>query len=198
MSGPPAQPVFYYDLGSPRCYIAAERVISDLPVVPEWEPVQGPAVVADGNRTAIARLEAEPDWDRSPIECVAAELELQPLRWPRQMPPDTRDAMLAATYAKRVGRVVVFSLAAFRQAFAGGRDLGDPDTVLIAAAASEMHPTALLKGMRLRSVADALSRANERALSAGVRSLPAIQVGGLVLEGDGLVERAALALGAAR
>jgi 2-hydroxychromene-2-carboxylate isomerase len=184
MSGPPAQPVFYYDLGSPRCYLAAERVISDLPVVPEWEPVLGPAVVADGDRTAIERL--------------AAELELQPLRWPRQMPPDTRDAMLAATYAKRVGRVVVFSLAAFRQAYAGGRDLGDPDTVLIAAAASEMHPTALLKGMRLRSVADALSRANERALSAGVRSLPAIQVGGLVLEGDVLVERAALALGAAQ
>ncbi len=54
--------------------------------------------------------------------------------------------MLAATYAKRIGRAVAFSLAAFRQAFAGGRDLADQDTILIAGAACEMHPTALLKG----------------------------------------------------
>ena len=66
--------------------------------------------------------------------------------------------MLAATYAKRVGRAVAFSLAAFRQAFAGGRDLGDENTVLIAAAACEMHPTALLKGIGLRSVREALRR----------------------------------------
>ena len=48
--------------------------------------------------------------------------------------------MLVATYAKQIGRAVAFSLAAFRQAFAGGRDLGERDNVLIAAAACEMHP----------------------------------------------------------
>ena len=67
--------------------------------------------------------------------------------------------MLAATYAKQIGRAVAFSLAAFRQAFAGGRDLGDQDTVLIAAAACEMHPAAVLKGIRLRSVSAALDQA---------------------------------------
>ena len=71
--------------------------------------------------------------------------------------------MLAATYAKHVGRAVAFSLAAFRQAFAGGRDLGDHDTVLIAAAACEMHPTAVLKGVGLRSVAAGLASAAKRA-----------------------------------
>ena len=35
----PAQPVFYYDLGSPQCYIVGETIMSTLPVVPEWEPV---------------------------------------------------------------------------------------------------------------------------------------------------------------
>ncbi len=63
---------------------------------------------------------------------AAVELGLQPLRWPANWPPDTAIAMLAATYAKQIGRAVAFSLAAFRQAFAGGRDLGDEDTVLIA------------------------------------------------------------------
>ncbi len=174
------QPIFYYDLGSPTCYVVSEQIMAALPVVPEWEPVLGAP---------------EPDADRATIEAVADSLGLQPLRWPVAWPPDTRTAMLAATYAKRVGRAVAFSLAAFRQEFAGGRDLGDEDTVLIAAAACEMHPTALLKGISLRSVDDALRQAGERAASAGVRALPAIQVGDRVFEGLDSVHAAAEALG---
>ncbi len=181
------QPIFYYDLGSPQCYIVAERIMSALPVVPEWEPVLGSQIGA-----------VDPSAERAPIERRARELELQPLRWPPRWPPDTRVAMLAATYAKRAGRAVAFSLAAFRQAFAGGRDLGDQDTVLIAAAACEMHPAAVLKGIALRSVGDALDGAGRRALEGGVRSLPAIQVGELVFEGEAAVERATVALGGPR
>jgi 2-hydroxychromene-2-carboxylate isomerase len=69
---------------------------------------------------------------------------------------------------------VAFSLAAFRQAYAGGRDLGDDDTVLIAGAACEMHPSALLKGMGMRSTEEALAEATERARRDGVRTLPAV------------------------
>jgi 2-hydroxychromene-2-carboxylate isomerase len=180
------QPIFYYDLGSPECYFVAETIMSALPVVPEWEPVLGRHLRA-----------AQPDPDRGAIERRAAELELQPLRWPSTWPPDTREAMLAATYCKRAGRAVAFSLAAFRQAFAAGRDLGEQDTVLIAAAACEMHPAALLKGIRLRSVLDALDSAGERARAAGVRSLPAIQVGERIFEGSLCVEDASRILGAA-
>ena len=57
-------------------------------------------------------------------------------------------AMRAAVFAQQTGRVVAFSLAAFRQAFAGGRDLTDTDNVLLAAAACELHPRAVLKGDR--------------------------------------------------
>jgi 2-hydroxychromene-2-carboxylate isomerase len=160
------QPTFYYDLGSPACYLLAERVMSALPVVPEWEPVLG----ADLGLT-------EPEPDREAVERAAARLGIQPLRWPRRWPPDARTAMLAATYAKHIGRAVAFSLACFRQEFAGGRELGDDSTVLIAAAACEMHPAAVLKGIGLRSVTDGLCRATARAASVGVRTLPAIQVG---------------------
>ena len=52
-------------------------------------------------------------------------LGLQPLRWPDPFPFDSEQALLAATYAKSIGRVVAFSLAAFRQAFAGGHALDD-------------------------------------------------------------------------
>jgi 2-hydroxychromene-2-carboxylate isomerase len=182
------QPIFYYDLGSPACYLVAETIMSALAVVPEWEPVVAASLAATGSPAAAGET------DRRAIERRAAELELQPMRWPRVWPPDTRQAMLTATFAKRGGRAVAFSLAAFRQAFAGGRDLGDQDTVLIAAAACEMHPTAVLKGIGLRSVSGALDAALTRARDAGVRSVPAIQVGSAVFEGPRCVEEAAAAL----
>ncbi len=182
-AAPTGQPVFYYDLGDPDCYLAAEQIMSALPVVPEWEPVLaselgGPRLTRDVER----------------IEELAVELMIQPLRWPDPWPPDTRTAMLAATYAKRIGRAVAFSLAAFRQAFAAGRDLGDQDTVLIAGAACEMHPAALLKGIALRSVSEALAGATARARRAGVLMLPAIRVGGEVFTGNEAITHAAEAL----
>ncbi len=183
----PTQPVFYYDLGDPECYLVAERIMSELGVVAEWEPVLARAL---GARTP------EPDRDR--VRKRVDEFGLQPLRWPAGWPPDTEPAMLAATYAKRVGRAVAFSLAAFRQAFAGGRDLGEEGTVLIAAAACEMHPTAILKGIRLRSVTAALQSAGGRALAAGVRSLPTIGVGDQLFAGERCIDHADAALGALR
>ncbi|MDQ6817033.1 MAG: DsbA family protein [Actinomycetota bacterium] len=174
----PDQPVFYYDLASPACYLLAEQIVGGLPGA-EWEPLLA---------TQLAGSEVQPE--RSSLERRAVELGLQPLRWPRQWPPDTRLAMLAATYAKGAGRTVAFSLAAFRQAFAAGRDLGEQDTVLLAGAACEMHPGAVLKGVSLKSVARALDRAGERARSSGVRSIPAITVGGSTFEGLDAIEQA--------
>jgi 2-hydroxychromene-2-carboxylate isomerase len=169
---PADPPVFFYDLGDPECYLVAEQITSALGVVSEWEPVLG----------ADLRVHPRPA-DPDELSARAAELGLQPVRWPRGWPPDTRRAMLAATYAKRTGRTVSFSLAAFRQAFAGGRDLSELDTVLIAAAACEMHPSAVLKALDLRSVREALDAATSRARAAGVAELPAIQIDGRVLAG---------------
>jgi 2-hydroxychromene-2-carboxylate isomerase len=156
------QPIFYYDLGSPESYLMAEEVMG-AGTVPEFQPV----LAAEVFDSAVAL-------DRERVERRAGELGLQPVRWPSRWPPDTRMAMLAATYAKQIGRVVAFSSAAFRQAFAGGRDLGQEETLLIAGAACEMHPKALLRGIALRSTSEALARANARALADGVQQLPAM------------------------
>lgn len=147
----------------------AEQMSGALPQVAEWEPVLA---------QAFGGIDPEPDW--TAIEQAVTAAELLPLRRPPAWPPDAGMAMLAATYAKRIGRIVAFSLAAFRQQFAAGRDLGHPDTVIIAAAACEMHPGALRKAVALRSVSDALARAQDRAQAAGVTSLPAIEAGGAV------------------
>jgi 2-hydroxychromene-2-carboxylate isomerase len=103
-------------------------------------------------------------------------------------------AMRAAVFAKQTGRAVAFSLAAFRQAFAGGRDLGNPDHVVIAAAACELHPAAVLKGIESRTVKDGLRAATDEAAVRGVVGVPSVRVGDEVFWGeDRLDEAAALA-----
>ena len=75
--------------------------------------------------------------------------------------------MRVATFAKQTGRTVSFSLAAFRQAFAAGKDLTDPDNVMIAAAACELHPRALAVSGQDGVVKDALREATDAAAAAG-------------------------------
>jgi 2-hydroxychromene-2-carboxylate isomerase len=185
-----SQPVLYFDLSSPEAYIAAERAAEVLGVVPEWQPIHLAALPGTGELDAF-RCAEERDIFRAELEHLAAARGLQPLRWPPDWPGDTALAMRVATYAKSIGRVVAFSLAAFRQAFAAGRDLSEPDSVVIAAAACEMHPAAVLKAAETRGVTVALARATAEAAEAGVRGVPAVRVGDQVFHGDAALEAAA-------
>src|SRR3954469_10506741 len=185
----PAQPRFYYDFASPEAYLAAERVMHVLPEVPEWIPVRLGGLAAGGG--GAFRCAEEETIYREDVEAPPRRYGLQAIRWPEPFPADTAWAMLAATYSKQIGRGVAFSLAAFRQAFAGGRDLGERDNVLIAAAACEMHPTALRKGTELGSIAARLEDATAEAASIGVLDVPAVAIEGRVFHGDRELERAA-------
>jgi 2-hydroxychromene-2-carboxylate isomerase len=145
-----------------------------------------------------ARLPGErPEVDRPAVDAAAAAQGLPPPRWPEPFPFDSELAMLAATFAKLSGRAVAFSLAAMRQAFAGARDLSMPDNVLIAAAACELHPRAVLKGVETAMVRDALLEATAAAAGAGLRDVPAITVGERLFTGRAAVEEAAALIAAA-
>ena len=175
MTGP-EQPRFYYDLASPESYLAAERALHAVGAVPEWIPVS-----LDSAFRCATEIEAY----REDIARRAVALGVMPIRWPESWPEgDFSWALLAATYAKWIGRGVAFSLAALRQAFAAGRDLTEPDNVLIAAAACEMHPTAVVKGVGLESTRRLLDESRERANADGVTELPSIWVDGQVLAGE--------------
>ena len=180
MSRPTA--AFYFDLASPLAYLAAERVLQALPSPAEWRP----ALLA-GDQSGVSRAE---------IGRRARELGLQPLRWPEPFPFDSSLAMRVATYAASIGRAVPFAQAAFRQAFAGGHPLQDPDFVLIAAAACEMHPTAVLRGAEMRSTAERLAATTAAALHAGVTEVPAVLVSEEVFMGEDMLERAAARMAA--
>ena len=162
--------VFYYDLASPDAYLAAERVVGVLGAVPEFVPVR------IGSLGGVRCAEEEAFY-RADNAQRAAGYGLMPVRWPDEFPADTEWAMLVATYAKQTGRVVAYSLAAFRQAFAAGRDLSDRDWVLGAAAAAEMHPAAVIKSAGLRGTRRRLEEATSAAREAGVVDVPALRVG---------------------
>ena len=68
--------------------------------------------------------------------------------------------------------------------FAAGRDLSEPDNVLIAAAACEMHPAAVVKGVSLESTRRSLAEARERAAADGITEVPSIWIDGQVLSGE--------------
>lgn len=136
-----ALPTFYYDFASPQAYLMAE----EMPQA-EWTPIRWGAITG-----------TEPS-----LEGVAAAAQaagLQELRPPAQFPFDSETALRAATYAATIGKVVAFSLAAFRQIYAGGRALEDPDNVVIAAAACEIHPRAILQAIERDSIVRRLDAA---------------------------------------
>ena len=180
---------FYFDLASPLAYLAAERVLHVLPAPLQWQPVlarEQPFAASFDAPGGTGR-----EVLREEVERRVRELALQPLRWPDPFPFDSSLAMRVATYAKSIGRVVPFAQAAFRQAFAGGHSLADPDVVLVAAAACEMHPTAVLRGADLRSVRRQLAAATSNAEMAGINQIPALVVDGELFLGERAVEDAA-------
>jgi 2-hydroxychromene-2-carboxylate isomerase len=183
-------PAFYFDLASLEAYLSAERILSLMPAPVEWVGVGASGLAAPSDPATQVELAR----DR------IASRGLQELRLPDPFPFDSRRPMLAATYARQIGRAVPFALAAWRQSFAAGRTLDD-DGIAIAGSSCEMHPTALLKAIETATVADELEAAGALAREREVRDVPAVWVPGqggepdLVFHGDDELEAAAAAVG---
>jgi 2-hydroxychromene-2-carboxylate isomerase len=181
---------FYFDLASPTAYFAAERILAVLPGPCEWQPIRSSALPHRESFDAY-RCEADMRAAREAISRRAQVLGLQPLVWPTPFPFDSEFAMITATFAQRIGKCVPFALAAFRQAFAGGNSLGLVDNVLIAGAACEMHPNAILRAAETRGLADELDRVSAEALELGVGDVPAVRIGEEIFVGETRLEEAA-------
>jgi 2-hydroxychromene-2-carboxylate isomerase len=182
---------FYYDLGSPYAYLSAERVSGLFTEAgleqPEWQPILLGGLFQHFGRSSWG-VGAEREAGMTEVERRASAYGLPPIAWPDPWPGNTLMAMRVATFAKQTGRTVSFSLAAFRQAFAAGRDLTDPDNVVIAGAACELHPRALLKAVQTEIVKGALREATDDAAARGVEGVPALLVGAEVFWGDDCLE----------
>ena len=187
------KPTFFFDVGSPYAYLVAERVnamfaeaVGEPPV---WEPVLLGGLFKRFGRDSWANGPGRAE-GIAEVERRAARYGLPPLVWPDPWPGKTLIAMRAATFAKQTGRTVSFALAGFRQAFAAGRDLTEPENVLIAAAACELHPNAVTKAVQTEAVKNALREATDQAAELGVVGVPSLLVGDEVFWGDDRVEEA--------
>ena len=188
---------FYYDFNSPYSYLASERIsglFAEAEVEqPEWQPISfGHVLLRSGRRPwSMQPGGADPE-HLAEVQRRAAERGLPEVLYPRGWPVEnySLNPTRAAVYAKEAGRVVSFSLACFRQVFAAGRDMSDVDNVLVAAAACELHPNAVLKGIETQSVKDRLRVATEEAIDRGLVGIPTVAVRDRLFWGDDRLEEA--------
>jgi 2-hydroxychromene-2-carboxylate isomerase len=186
---------FYYDFNSPYSYLAAERISGLFAQAeleqPEWQPISFGHVLKQSGRRPWSFPPADPE-HLAEIQRRADERRLPKVVYPEGWPIEnySLNPLRAAIYAKESGRVVSFTLACFRQVFAAGRDMSDVDNVLLAAAACELHPNAVLKGIETKSVKDRLRAATDVAIERGVEGIPTVAVGERLFWGDDRLEEA--------
>ena len=193
--------VFYYDFNSPYSYLAAERISGLFAEAeleqPEWQPISfGHVLRTTGRRPWSLPPEGPDPQHLAEVQRRADERGLPQVIYPEGWPIDnySLNPIRAAVYAKESGRVVSFTLACFRQVFAAGRDMSDVDNVLVAAAACELHPNAVLKGIETTSVKERLRAATDEAIERGVEGIPTVAVGERLFWGDDRLEEAVEAL----
>ncbi len=169
------RPAFFFDLGCPLSYLAAERIertIGDA----DWVPV---ATAALGRQSAPDELATV----RQTAEVLAKLLRL-PLVWPDRFPVDAPRALRAAAHAAELGSGSRFALAACRLAFCGGFDLEDPETLAEAAAAAGVSLDACLAAAGDPGRDASLQAAAVELRRGGVDRLPAVGLGGRLFAGE--------------
>jgi 2-hydroxychromene-2-carboxylate isomerase len=185
-------PVFYFDLGSPFAYLAAERIADVIPAAVEWQPISLGAVFKLTGRTSWAVGDsARRQAGIAEVERRAREYGLPPLRWPDPWPSNYLMAMRAATFAQRAGRAREFATRALRGAFREGRDLSIPEHVLQVAAEAGLDPSETGRATRDEEIKLALREATDAARRLGVFGVPTVAVGAELFWGDDRLEDAA-------
>lgn len=183
---PPA--AFFFDVGCPFSYLAAERVERTLGSV-AWIPTASLALhrgdpLADPAACAAARARAQ---------ARANELRL-PLVWPERFPEGAPMALRAAAHAAETSASTAFALAAVRLAFCGGFDLEDPEILAEAAAAAGMRLEVCLAAAADLSRDGPLQATARGLVSRGVCELPAVRIGDRFISGERRLPEAAAML----
>jgi 2-hydroxychromene-2-carboxylate isomerase len=183
---------FYFDLGSPYAYLAAERLETVLSGPVRWQPV-----LLGG----LFRLTGRSSWalgDYRRRQAGMAEIErrtrdygLAPMRWPDPWPADYLLAMRATAFAFAAGRGREFALQAFRNAFREGVQLQVEARVLDAGAQAGIDRRELRDATRDPQIKQALRGATDAAYECGVIGVPTIAVDEQLFWGDDRLEDAA-------
>lgn len=181
---------FYFDLGSPYAYLAAERLHDVLPEPVEWQPVLLGGLFKLTGRSSWA-LGEERQAGMAEIERRTRSYGLAPMRWPDPWPTDYLIAMRAATFAFTVGRGREFAQQAFRSSFQEGRDLSVARHVMAAGDRAGLDSAEIETATRNPQIKQTLRVATDAAHGRGVIGVPTIAVGDELFWGDDRLSDAA-------
>jgi 2-hydroxychromene-2-carboxylate isomerase len=182
----PRAATFFFDVGSPWTYLAAERAERLFAGI-EWRPATGDVLLGARGGPDPSNVPA-----RAAAERRAAELCL-PLVWPEGWPLGGRSAMRVAALAAEQHRGAPYVLAAGRLAFCGGYDLDDPEVIAEAAAAAGLGLDAALSAAGELRRDGPMERTAMRLLRRGADELPVVGVGRRLFVGEGRLAEAAAA-----
>jgi 2-hydroxychromene-2-carboxylate isomerase len=182
---------FYFDLGSPYAYLAAERLPQTLPARVSWQPVLLGGLFKLNGRSSWALGEYQRrQAGMAEIERRAQAYGLPAIHWPDPWPGDYLGAMRVATFAFAIGRGPEFSRRAFRDAFQHGRDLGIMAGVLDAAEQSGLDRREAEAATADPEIKQALRDATGAAHRLGVFGVPTVAVEDELFWGDERLEDA--------
>jgi 2-hydroxychromene-2-carboxylate isomerase len=187
---------FFFDYASPYSYLAcqqveavAQRTGAEL----RWRPfLLGAVFKATGNVPPISTAN-KAAWLLRDVQEWTSYLGLPPFRMPENFPINSLKANRLGLVAAEQGRIVPFSHAAFRAAFAEGKDLADPQVLAGLARAAELNPEQALAKAETQEIKDALRRNTDEALARGTFGAPTFFVGDQLFFGNDrlmFVERA--------
>lgn len=187
---------FYFDVGSPYVYLAAERLDAVIGAEVVWQPVLLGGLFKLTGRSSWALGDyRRRQMGMAEIERRARGYGLPPVRWPDPWPTDYLAAMRAATFAFSIGRGREFTMHALRSAFQRGVDLKLTAHVLAAGRAAGIAGDELTRGMSDPEIKQQLRAATDAAYARGVIGVPTVAVGDELFWGDDRLEDAAAHLG---
>lgn len=187
---PPA--TFYFDLGSPFAYLAAERIYEVMPEPVHWQPISLGALFKLTGRSSWALGDPERrQAGMAEVERRALLYELPPIRWPDPWPGNYLMAMRAVTFAQGTGRAREFITRAFRSAFQEGRDLSLSTHVLRAASDAGLDPREVDEATHDPEIKLALREATDSAHQLGVFGVPTLAIDSELFWGDDRLKDAA-------
>jgi 2-hydroxychromene-2-carboxylate isomerase len=187
---------FYFDVGSPYAYLAAERLPVLLPEPIHWQPVLLGGLFKLTGRSSWALGDyRRRQTGMAEIERRARTYRLPPMRWPDPWPGDYLQAMRACTFAFEAGYGRAFAMQAFRNAFQRGANLTIPGRVLEAAVQAGLERDVVQRAMEDSRVKASLRAATDDAYALGVIGVPTLAIGEELFWGDDRLEDAAAHLG---
>lgn len=188
---------FYYDLGSPYAYLAADRVDLQFDVDTEvkWEPVLLGGIFKATGRSSWAETPLRDD-GIAEIATRASSRGLPAFVYPEPWPNNGLTAMRAAVKAHMMGAGRRFAMEAFAVQFNDGLPLSDPENIELAAHRAGLDPGDLLAATQDPEVKQKLIDNTEAAIAVGAIGVPTVVVDGKPFWGDDRLHEAAAAANA--